>query len=156
MGSRFSPNILLHPWQRLQMVSSHLYHYIYYYSLYNREFCFLSLSLPLFMGVEFFSIISHDATFTSVFNSLVHHYGFMPLIVSVLLWVENDWKYCATQLLKDVGLISSKVQCNSYGLDMTWHADPRNLQLFVPGRQRHLATQVCHWPLDHLFYSEHL
>ena len=28
----------------------------------------------------------------------------------------------------------------------------RYLQLSVPGRQRHLATQVCHFPHDHLFY----
>ena len=28
---------------------------------------------------------------------------------------------------------------------------PPDLQLFVPGRQRHLATQVCHSPPDHLF-----
>jgi hypothetical protein len=27
------------------------------------------------------------------------------------------------QFLKDVGLIRSKVQCNSFGRDMTWHAD---------------------------------
>ena len=29
---------------------------------------------------------------------------------------------------------------------------PLYLQLFVPGRQRHLATQVCHFPHDHLLY----
>jgi hypothetical protein len=28
------------------------------------------------------------------------------------------------QFLKDVGLIRSKLQCNSCGRDMTWHADP--------------------------------
>jgi len=28
------------------------------------------------------------------------------------------------QFVKDVGLIRSKVQCNSCGRDMTWHADP--------------------------------
>ena len=60
------------------------------------------------------------------------------------------------QFLKDVGLIRSKVQCNSCGFDMTWHADQRDLQLSVPVRQRHLATQLSHSPLDHLFYTEHL
>ena len=28
------------------------------------------------------------------------------------------------QFLKDVGLIRSKVQCNSCGRDMTWYAEP--------------------------------
>ena len=34
------------------------------------------------------------------------------------------------QFLKDVGLIRSKVQCNSCGRDMTWHADPTALDRF--------------------------
>ena len=34
------------------------------------------------------------------------------------------------QFLKDVGLIRSKVQCNSCGHDMTWHADPTALDRF--------------------------
>jgi len=34
------------------------------------------------------------------------------------------------QFLKDVGLIRSKVQCNSCGRDMTWYADPSNLDGF--------------------------
>jgi len=34
------------------------------------------------------------------------------------------------QFLKDVGLIRSKVQCNSCGRDMTWHTDPTDLDSF--------------------------
>ena len=51
-----TPNILLLPWQRLEMVSSHLYDYIYYYSLSNGKFMFFSPSFFNFlcMGVEIF------------------------------------------------------------------------------------------------------
>jgi len=34
------------------------------------------------------------------------------------------------QFHKDVGLIRSKVQCNSCSRDMTWHADPTALDRF--------------------------
>ena len=33
------------------------------------------------------------------------------------------------QFLKDVGLIRSKLQCNSCGRDMVWHAAPRSLHV---------------------------
>ena len=33
------------------------------------------------------------------------------------------------QFLKDVGLIRSKLQCNSCGRDMAWHAAPRSLHV---------------------------
>jgi len=50
-----TPNILLLPWQRLEMVSSHLYGYIYYYSFHDGEFMFFSPSLfsYLCMGSRF-------------------------------------------------------------------------------------------------------
>ena len=213
-------------------------------------------------GVEIFPLLSHHATLTSAFHSLVRHYCFIPLIVSVLLWVKNDWKYGATyhsyhqrlsgettrDALRSSNVFSSRFagilrwykqtfpnvliqwpryrstipkECNPCGRDTTWHADPtaldrfrwrcrrmgartrcsgsrsithgswfqgshltlqevlyltydilrrepanksnanitspitrqasRDLQLFVPGRQRYLATQVCHSSFVRLF-----
>jgi len=62
-----------------------------------RVYVFFILPLQLLMyGVEIFPLLSHHSTLTSVFHSLVRHYCFMPLIMSVLLWVKNDWKYGAT------------------------------------------------------------
>jgi hypothetical protein len=51
-----TPNILLLLGQTLQMVLSHLYYYIYYYSLHNGEFMFccpFSLQLLLYWGRDF-------------------------------------------------------------------------------------------------------
>ena len=46
------------------------------------------------------------------------------------------------QFLKDVGLIRSKVQCNSCGRDMTWYADPSVLDGFR-WRCRMVAGTMC-------------
>jgi hypothetical protein len=52
------------------------------------------------------------------------------------------------QFLKDVGLICSKLQCNSCGRDMTWHADPTRLKAFLQPYNRqedyeyHLARYI--------------
>ena len=44
-----TPNLLLLPCHRLEMVSSHMFDYIYYHSLHNGEFFFFTLPLHLFM-----------------------------------------------------------------------------------------------------------
>ena len=47
------------------------------------------------------------------------------------------------QFLKDVGLILSKVQCNSSGRDMTWYADPNVLDGFRWLCRRMVAGTRC-------------
>ena len=47
------------------------------------------------------------------------------------------------QFLKDVGLICSKVQCNSCGRDMTWYADPSKLDDFKWRCRRMVAETRC-------------
>ena len=48
------------------------------------------------------------------------------------------------QFLKDVGLIRSKVQCNSCSRDMTWYADPSVIDGFRWRCRRMVAGTRCH------------
>jgi hypothetical protein len=47
------------------------------------------------------------------------------------------------QFLKDVGLICSKFQCNLCSRDMTWYADPSNLDGFRWQCRRMVAGTRC-------------
>ena len=51
-----------------QTVSSHFYHYIYYYSLHNGDFLLFlpSLFIYLCMGFEIFPLLSHHDTFINL------------------------------------------------------------------------------------------
>jgi hypothetical protein len=62
------------------------------------------------------------------------------------------------QLLKDVGLIRSKVQCNSCGRDMPWHAAPRSLHVCgeVQCTRRFTVHSVpCHRRIHRLVVTPH-
>ena len=50
----------------------------------------------------------------------------------------------AIQFLKDVGLIRSKVQCNTSERDMTWSADPSSCDGFRWRCRRSIAGVKCH------------
>jgi len=56
-------------------------------------------------------------------------------------------KSMAIQYLKDIGLLRSKMQCNTCGRDMTWSADSSKLDGFRwrdrPGYIRHHRHQVA-------------
>ena len=55
------------------------------------------------------------------------------------LFIDMD---LGIQFLKDVGLIRSKVTCNTYGRDMTWCADPKRKDGFR-WRCRRKSVAVC-------------
>ena len=138
---------------------------------------FIFLALDIVGGVEVFSSLSHWATLTSVFHTVVRHCCFTAVgcvcyreallgfkMVQRITNIIKDYQdrvrelpyvpatsfgrdslgypgdanklfltflFCdrsmCIQFLKDVGLIRSKVQCNSCGRDMTWYADPSKL-----------------------------
>jgi len=77
--------MLLLLWQTLQTVSSHFYHYIYYYSLHNGEFLLFlpSIFKYLCMGLEIFPLLSHHATPISI-----------PLLLCMFYDEWCDSKYC--------------------------------------------------------------
>jgi len=49
----------------------------------------------------------------------------------------------AIQYLKDIGLLRSKMQCNTWGRDMTWSADSSKLDSYRWRCRKRVAGVVC-------------